>query len=73
MLISMTGRIRLRFKLLLLPPYEAPASVSPLHPRMSRYYNAVIDMIADDGETCSVTFDGYGTTVIVKVPLFPFS
>ena len=25
-------------------------------------------MIADDGETCSVTFDGYGTTVIVKVP-----
>ena len=32
-----------------------------------RYYNAVIDMLSEDGETCTVTFDGYGTTVIVKV------
>lgn len=32
-----------------------------------RYYNAVIDMISDDNGTCSVTFEGYGTTEIVKV------
>jgi len=24
-------------------------------------------MLSEDGETCTVTFDGYGTTVIVKV------
>lgn len=34
---------------------------------MYRYFNAVIDMISDDGQTCTVTFDGYGTTEIVKV------
>lgn len=34
---------------------------------MCRYYDAVIDMLSEDGETCTVTFDGYGTTVIVKV------
>ena len=32
-----------------------------------RYYNAVIDMISEDKGTCSVTFEGYGTTEIVKV------
>jgi len=41
-----------------------------LHPLSGvRYYNAVIDMLSEDGETCTVTFDGYGTTVIVKVML----
>ena len=34
---------------------------------LSRYYNAVIDMISEDKGTCSVTFEGYGTTEIVKV------
>lgn len=34
-----------------------------------RYYNAVIDMISADNGTCSVTFEGYGTTEIVKVCL----
>lgn len=24
-------------------------------------------MISDDGQTCTVTFDGYGTTEIVRV------
>ena len=32
-----------------------------------RYYNAVIDMISEENGTCSVTFEGYGTTEIVKV------
>lgn len=32
-----------------------------------KHYNAVIDMISDDGQTCTVTFDGYGTTEIVRV------
>ena len=34
-----------------------------------RYYNAVIDMISEDNGTCSVTFEGYGTTEIVKVSI----
>ena len=38
--------------------------LTPLH---CRYYNAVIDMISEDKGTCSVTFEGYGTTEIVKV------
>ena len=37
------------------------------HVSLFRYYNATIDMIAADGETCTLTFDGYGTTVIVKL------
>ena len=32
-----------------------------------RYYNAVVDMLSDDGESCTVTFDGYGTTVITRL------
>ncbi len=32
-----------------------------------RYYNATIDMIAADSETCTLTFDGYGTTEIIKL------
>ena len=32
-----------------------------------RHFNAVIDMISDDVQTCTVTFDGYGTTEIVRV------
>ena len=32
-----------------------------------RHFNAVIDMISEDGQTCTVTFDGYGTTEIVRV------
>ena len=42
-------------------------TVSPLSSLVCRYYDAVIDMLSEDGETCTVTFDGYGTTVIVKV------
>ena len=34
---------------------------------LPRHYNAVIDMISEDKGTCSVTFEGYGTTEIVKV------
>ena len=34
---------------------------------LPRYYNAAIDMISEDKGTCSVTFEGYGTTEIVKV------
>ena len=32
-----------------------------------RYYNATVDMLSGDGETCTVTFEGYGTTVIVRL------
>lgn len=32
-----------------------------------RYYNAVVDMLSGDGETCTVSFEGYGTTVIVRL------
>ena len=32
-----------------------------------RYYNAVVAMLSEDGETCTVTFDGYGTTVITRL------
>lgn len=32
-----------------------------------RYYNAMVDMLSGDGETCTVTFEGYGTTVIVRL------
>ena len=32
-----------------------------------RYYNAVVDMLSGDGDSCTVTFDGYGTTVIVRL------
>lgn len=32
-----------------------------------RHFNAVIDMISEDGQTCTVTFDGYGTTEITRV------
>ena len=31
-----------------------------------RYYDAVVDMIGDDGDTCTVTFDGYSTTEVCK-------
>lgn len=31
------------------------------------YFDAVIDMVSDDQQTCTVTFDGYGTTEIVRV------
>ena len=34
---------------------------------LCRYYNAVVDMLSGDGETCTVTFEGYGTTVIVRL------
>lgn len=34
---------------------------------LRRYYNAVVDMLSGDGETCTVTFDGYGSTVIVRL------
>ena len=34
---------------------------------LARYYNAVVDMLSGDGDTCTVTFDGYGTTVIVRL------
>ncbi len=33
----------------------------------TRYYNAVVDLVSEDGVTCSVTFDGYGTTEIVRL------
>ena len=42
-------------------------TISGLSSLVCRYYDAVIDMLSEDGETCTVTFDGYGTTVIVKV------
>lgn len=32
-----------------------------------RYYNAVIDMISADGESCTLTFEGYNTTEIVRL------
>lgn len=32
-----------------------------------RYFDATIDMIAADGETCTLTFNGYNTTEIVKL------
>ena len=32
-----------------------------------RHYNAVVDMVSEDGETCTVTFDGYGSTEIIKL------
>lgn len=44
-----------------------PSLLSLLSSLVCRYYDAVIDMLSEDGETCTVTFDGYGTTVIVKV------
>ena len=34
---------------------------------LCRYYNAVVDMLSGDGETCTVTFDGYGSTVISRL------
>lgn len=33
----------------------------------TRHFNAVIDMISEDGQTCTVTFDGYGTTEIARI------
>ena len=27
----------------------------------------MIEMLSDDGQTCSVKFDGYGTTIIVRL------
>ena len=32
-----------------------------------KYYDAVVDMIGDDGDTCTVTFDGYSTTEVCKL------
>ena len=32
-----------------------------------RYYNAIIDMISADGDSCTVTFEGYNTTEIVRL------
>jgi hypothetical protein len=32
-----------------------------------RYYNAVIDIISIDGESCTLTFEGYNTTEIVRL------
>ncbi len=34
---------------------------------LSRYYNAVIDMISTDGDSCTLTFEGYNTTEIVRL------
>ena len=34
---------------------------------MLRYYNARIDMISGDGESCTLTFEGYNTTEIVRL------
>lgn len=35
----------------------------PVH----RYYNAVIDIISVDNESCTLTFEGYNTTEIVRL------
>lgn len=34
---------------------------------LCRYYNAVIDIISADGESCTLTFEGYNTTEIVRL------
>jgi survival-of-motor-neuron-related-splicing factor 30 len=42
-------------------------SCSAVWSESGKYFNAVIDMISEDNGTCSVTFEGYGTTEIVKL------
>ena len=34
---------------------------------LQRFYNATIDMISADGESCTLTFEGYSTTEIVRL------
>lgn len=42
--------------------------------RPHRRYGAIVEMLAEDGNTCSIKFDGYGTTIIAKlIDLRPLS
>ena len=41
--------------------------LSPHHVLRFSYYNATIDSISDDLTTCTVSFEKYGNTEIVKV------
>lgn len=77
---DLTEVIQLSKDLLKLAPETVPAagpalvynwkpgdSCSAVWSESGKYYNAVIDMISEDNGTCSITFEGYGTTDIVKL------
>jgi survival-of-motor-neuron-related-splicing factor 30 len=77
---DLTEVIQLSRDLLQLVPEAAPTagpalvynwkpgdSCSAVWSESGKYFNAVIDMISEDNGTCSVTFEGYGTTEIVKL------
>lgn len=48
---------------------EAPPPLlwCSLPPLIYRYYGALVEVLSGDGATASVRFDGYGTTIFVRL------